>query len=97
LNHSTFLSLPLDGIRILDCQSQDVDYREASLVGADLRGSDFSDSFFIHTDLTRADLRRASNYHISPKTNELRGAKFTLPEAMALLYAMEIEVEDLEG
>lgn len=94
LDHSTFIGLQLTEIQIKDCSAIDVDFREANLSKADLSGTDFSDSLFLDTDLSGADLRTARNYHIPPKQNQLRRAKFTLPEALALLYALEIELGD---
>jgi len=40
--------------------------------------------------LTEADLSKARNYLIDPGLNQLKKAKFSLPEAMSLLYNMDI-------
>jgi len=45
---------------------------------------------FGNTNLTEADLSRACNYRIDPAQNVLGQAKFSLPEAMSLLYSMDI-------
>ena len=49
-------------------------------------------SLFGNTKLVEADLSRARNYQIDPGNNNLKAAKFSLPEAMALLYSMDIEI-----
>jgi uncharacterized protein YjbI with pentapeptide repeats len=90
ISHSTFIGLRLRGIRIRDCVAVDVDFREADLSQADFAGTDLSKSLFSGTDLTEADLSRARNYHIDPAHNVLRQARFSLPEAMALLYSLDI-------
>jgi fluoroquinolone resistance protein len=90
ISHSTFIGLRLRGIQIRDCVAVDVDFREADLSHADFAGTDLSQSLFSHTDLTEADLSRARNYHIDPARNVLRQARFSLPEAMSLLYSMDI-------
>ena len=90
LNHSTFIGLKLQGIQIISCQAVNVDFREADLSNADFSGSDLYESLFIHTNLSGADLSQARNYMIDPGLNELKKAKFSLPEAMALLYNMDI-------
>ena len=90
INHSTFIGLELNGVMIRDCSALDVDFREADLTQSDFSGTDLSGSLFINTNLTRADLSRARNYHIKPEENVLTGAKFSLPEAMSLLYSMDI-------
>jgi uncharacterized protein YjbI with pentapeptide repeats len=74
----------------------DVDFREADLSQADFAGTDLSDSMFVNTDLTEADLSRARNYHIDPSQNVLRQARFSLPEAMSLLYSLDIVLADDE-
>jgi uncharacterized protein YjbI with pentapeptide repeats len=93
IDHSTFIGLSLPAVQIKDCSVVNVDFRETDLSRAILKGSDFSESLFLNTDLTKADLRGAINYHINPETNILAGAQFSLPEAMSLLYAMNIVLE----
>jgi uncharacterized protein YjbI with pentapeptide repeats len=90
ISHSTFIGLRLRGIQIRDCVARDVDFRETDLSYADIGGTDLAESMFIHTDLTEADLSRARNYSIDPGRNVLTKARFSLPEAMSLLYCMDI-------
>jgi len=90
ISHSTFIGLSLKEIVIRDCVARNVDFRETNLTRADLRGTDFEESLFIHTDLTEADFTGAKNYTINASVNRLEGAKFALPEAMALLYGLDI-------
>lgn len=92
LNHSTFLGLNLREIQIKDCVAVDVDFREADLTRADFSGTDLSESLFLNTNLTKADLSSARNYHIAPGQNVLKKARFSLPEALSLLYSMDIEL-----
>ncbi|MBN1317926.1 MAG: pentapeptide repeat-containing protein [Anaerolineales bacterium] len=80
----------LRGIKIQDCVALEVDFREADLTWADLKGIDLSKSMFGSTNLTEADLSSARNYSIAPGQNILKGARFSLPEAISLLYNMEI-------
>lgn len=90
ISHSTFIGLSLKGFQVKDCIATDVDFREADLTKADFAGTDLSESLFLSTNLTEADLSTARNYHIPPEQNILKQAKFSLPEAMALLYSMDI-------
>lgn len=92
LNHSTFLSVPLKQSSLVDCAARNVDFREADLAMADLSGTDLSEALFQGTNLRQADLSRARNYAINPGLNTISGAKFSLPEAMSLLYSMDIEL-----
>lgn len=94
LDHCTFIGLNLKGIQVIDCVALDVDFRESDISGADFTGTDLSDSLFNYTNLSKADLRQACNYNIDPGQNVLKGAKFSLPEAMSLLYNMDIILAD---
>jgi len=97
INHSTFIGLSLKSIQIIDCAAVDVDFREADLSKSDFSGSDLSESLFIHTNLSEANLSQARNYLIDPGLNDLKKAKFSLPEAMSLLYNMDIILTDGEN
>ena len=90
ISHSTFIGLKMPRIQIRDCVAMNVDFREASLVGANFAGTDLSESLFLATDLTGADLSRARNYQIDPSQNVVTKARFALPEAMSLLYGLDI-------
>jgi len=96
LSHSTFLGLSLKGIHIRDCNAADVDFREADLSRADFAGTDLTASLFSNTNLTEADLSGARNYHIVPGQNLLKQARFSLPEALSLLYNLDIVLTDAE-
>lgn len=94
ISHSTFIGLSLKDLKIKDCVAIDVDFREADLSQADFTGTDLSKSLFKDTNLTEVDLSQARNYDIDPGQNILQGTKFSLPEAMSLLYNMEIILTD---
>lgn len=92
LNHSTFIGLGLKGMQIVNCNAVNVDFREADLTGVDFSGSDLTESLFLHTQLREANLTQARNYSIDPGLNDLHAAKFSMPEAISLLYNMDIEL-----
>jgi uncharacterized protein YjbI with pentapeptide repeats len=81
-------------MQIRNCVAIEVDFRDADLSKADFTGSDLSNSIFISTNLREADLSQARNYSIDPGKNTLSQTKFSLPEAMSLLYSMDIVLED---
>ncbi len=97
LNHSTFIGLDLKGIQIKNCVANEVDFREADLSKVNFTGTDLDRSLFNHTNLTEADLSRARNYQIDAGTNILKQARFSLPEAMGLLYSMDIIIEEQDN
>ena len=94
ISHSTFIGLELSDIEITECVATDVDFREADLSEADFRGTDLSESLFVCTNLRQADLREARNYRIAPGENDVTRARFSLPEAMSLLYNLDIDLSE---
>lgn len=94
LNYATFMGLSLEKIILRKCTARDVDFSDANLSKADCRFSDFTNSHFRHTNLSEADFRGASNYFIQPQLNTLKKTRFSLPEAMTLLYNLDIEIGD---
>ena len=94
LNHSTFMGLNLKKMQLVSCLARDVDFTEADLTDADFSRTDFSQSRFNNTNLTRADFRSATNYTISAQFNTVKDARFSLPEAMSLLYGLNIRLDD---
>jgi uncharacterized protein YjbI with pentapeptide repeats len=94
ISHSTFLGLSLREINICGCMAHNADFAEADLSRATCTGTDFADSRFLHTDLTGADFVGARNYAISPTMNVLKRTKFSLPEAISLLYGLDIVLSE---
>lgn len=90
LNHSVFMGLNLEGARLSECVARDVSFEDANLTRADCRGTDFAESRFLHTNLAEADFSGATNYAIAANLNTLKKTKFSLPEAMSLLYSLDI-------
>lgn len=97
LNHSLFMWMNLKRVAITGCTAQEVDFSEADLTGANCTGTDFHNSRFWHTNLTEADLTDAHDYAISPSLNTLKQTRFSLPEAMSLLYNLDIVLTETGG
>jgi fluoroquinolone resistance protein len=53
----------------------------------------FSGSLFDNTNLFKANLKNCINYNINPLNNNIKKAKFSLPEALTLLDAFEIQIQ----
>jgi len=94
LNYSTFVGLTLPDLALIDCVARDVDFSEADLSGAKFAKTDLERSRFWNTNLTGTDFTGAFNYTIDPANNTIKQARFSLPEAMALLYNLEIDLDD---
>ncbi|MEJ2667707.1 MAG: pentapeptide repeat-containing protein [Deinococcales bacterium] len=93
LDFGVFYRCTLEGRRLAHCVAHECDFRNAVLVDAVCRGTDFAGSSFDGADLRGADLRRAKNYVIDVRHTLVKGARFTLPEATALLLGLEIQLE----
>jgi uncharacterized protein YjbI with pentapeptide repeats len=94
INYSGFIGLKLEKIQIEKCTAWEVDFSDANLKQANFKGTDLEKAIFRNSDLTGANFVGALNYFIPPQINKLKGAKFSLPEAMSLLYGLEIVLEE---
>lgn len=94
LNYATFTELDLTKAVITDCLAKEATFAETNLTEANCTRTDFTDSRFVRTNLTKADFRGARNYTIAADLNTLKEAKFSLPEAVALLHGLDIILED---
>jgi len=92
LNYSTFIGLNLQRIRIIECFAKNVDFRDADLRQSDFTLTDLMGSFFMNTNLEKANFTEAKNYTIDISLNKLGKAKFSLPEAVSLLRSLDIEL-----
>ena len=86
------------GVKLGRCQFVDCDLRRADFTGADLRevaldGCELTEAVFEATDLRGADLREAAGYTIDPVRNRVRGARFSLPDALGLLRQFGVRIE----
>ncbi len=97
LNFGSFFGLTLKNLRIIKCTAREVDFSEANFSKADFSGTDLQGSIFRNTTLEEANLVSAKNYSLSPTHNKITKARFSLPEAMALLYNLDIVLADDEG
>ena len=93
ISYSNFRLLKLPKISMIKCEAKDVDFIEADLSGGDFRNTDFENSVFFKTNLTDADFTEAVNYSIDVKNCVLTNARFSLPEALSLLYNLDIIIE----
>ncbi len=92
ISHSSFYNLELQELVIEGCIAHDVDFREADLRRANFKLTDFEKSQFVHTKLYAADFTEAHSYSIDPTQNDIRKAKFSLPDAIHLLDGFDIQI-----
>lgn len=94
LNDSSFFGLSLRELVAVECRAHDVDFTEAELEDADFRHSDLRGAIFHRTCLARADFREATDYRIDVLLNDVKQAKFSLPEAVSLLRGLDIDLSE---
>jgi fluoroquinolone resistance protein len=76
------------GSRLHDARFHGTKLKNAVFSGCDLQGAEF-----VQSDLRHCDFRQARHYQISPLQNQIGKAKFSFPEALALLQAFDIVIE----
>jgi uncharacterized protein YjbI with pentapeptide repeats len=94
LNHSVFIGLDLKEIKISHCSVINANFEETDLSKANCTKSDFKNALFNRTNLTETNFIGAVNYSISSQANTLKKTRFALPEAISLLYNLDIVLED---
>lgn len=82
LSHTSFKKS-----KIREVHFSHTDLSETSFIETDLTGS-----IFHQCNLSNADFRNAKNYTIDIKTNNVKNASFSLPDALVLLDAFEIHL-----
>lgn len=94
ISYSNFSYIKLHSLRLIECVAKEVNFNEADLTEGIFTQTDFSQSIFSNTNLTKADFRKAINYGIDIKFNQLKKAQFSLPEATSLLKSIDIMLEE---
>jgi len=90
VSHSMFILLSLQKMEMVECVAREVDFTGTNLTRANLAKTDFLGSRFVDTNLEYADFSKAVNYSIDPRTNRLKKAVFSMPEAASLLSAFDV-------
>ncbi|PKL81512.1 MAG: hypothetical protein CVV24_14855 [Ignavibacteriae bacterium HGW-Ignavibacteriae-3] len=93
LNDCIFFNMDLRSTNFISCEVHNSDFEQTNLSKGDLTFSDFLNSSFSNTNLSYADFTDARNYRINPAQNNIRKAKFSLPEAIALLDQWDIIIK----
>jgi len=93
LDYSIFQGVEIPSLKMENSSLKDTDLSESKLVNACFSGCNLQNAIFNSSDLSKADFRNAKNYYLDPQYTKIRNAKFSMPEAMSLLSALEIIVE----
>jgi len=93
INYSNFRLLKVPETKIIKCEAKEIDFIETDMNSGNFTDTDFENSVFFKTNLTKADFRGATNYSVDINTCNLKEAKFSLPEALSLLSNLDIIIE----
>lgn len=87
-----FSALKLKKAPFTRCTIRETRFIETDLEAADFAESDLEGSTFHQCNLEKADFTRAKNYNLDPTANKIKGAIFSLPEAVSLLTKIGIRL-----
>jgi fluoroquinolone resistance protein len=87
-----FQGLDIRNMNVIDCSFKDGDFSQSNLAGAVFKNTNLNNTIFNGSDLSEADFREAYGYYIDPSFTKVKKAKFSMPEAMVLFKALEVEV-----
>lgn len=93
LDYSTFQELDAVGFVFRECSMVEVDFSHAVLRRAVFAGSRLDRARFGGADLRDADLRGATGYAIDVRDTQIKGARFSAPDVLALLDPFGIVVD----
>lgn len=93
ISYSGFFGKTIKKAKFIKCLANETDFSECKLAQADFSGTDLENARFSNSDLTQADFKDARNYYIDMQHNKVSKAKFSLPEALALLHPFGIIIE----
>ncbi|NDV28023.1 pentapeptide repeat-containing protein [Desulfovibrio sp. JC010] len=92
MDRCAFSSQNLVKVKFSFCSLKDAAFSDCKLARVKFDDCDFAGCQFHQSDLTSADFSTSRNYFMNAETNNLRKAKFSLPEAVSLLANLEIEL-----
>ncbi|NQT60514.1 MAG: pentapeptide repeat-containing protein [Bacteroidetes bacterium] len=71
-------------------------FENTFLGGASFKRSHFNNTLFHNANLKEASFCKAEGYAIDPRVNDVRKAKFSVPEVLNLLSGVDILISDEE-
>lgn len=91
--YNEFSGMSLAGFDFSSCSFRECVFDSCKLTGASFRAAQLGRSQFSRCDLQGADFREAEGYAIDPAQNQMKGARFSFPDVLALLDSSGIRIE----
>jgi uncharacterized protein YjbI with pentapeptide repeats len=93
LKFNNFIQAFLAKFDFSTCSIMDCFFLECSMNKVNSRNVIFKETNFTECNLSESDFRGATNYSIDILTNNIKKAKFSFPEVIALLDSLDISIE----
>jgi uncharacterized protein YjbI with pentapeptide repeats len=90
LQYCNFSDLNMSRSSFFGSALKDSHFTNTILKEADFRNVDLLGTIFHNCDMSNADFTGATQYGIDPRTNKIKKAKFSFPEAAGLLQAFDV-------
>ncbi len=88
-----FSALKMKKMSFVRCVLRETRFVESQLSEANFEGSDLDGAVFHGCHLEKANFYQAKNYSIDPRTNNIQGAIFSLPEAISLIEGLGVKLK----
>jgi fluoroquinolone resistance protein len=92
LHYCNFSDLNMRNAIFSGCKLWENYFTNTCLLSADFRDTDLLGTTFHNCDLRKADFSTATQYAIDPQTNNIKKAKFSIPEVIGLLRGIDITI-----
>ena len=93
MEYCVFEEMDLTACSFVDSIVKECSFFDCNMEGMELWASDFDQSIFERNNLQNSNFHQSRNYTLNPFNNEIRGARFSAPEALSLLEFLGVEVE----
>lgn len=93
LKYNTFADMAFRKFTFSDNAIQESIFQNCDLTESSFRCCVLEGTQFEGCDIRKADFRESSGYLINITTNKIKNAKFSYPEVIRLLDALEIQIE----
>ena len=93
ISQNSFHLLDLRKMVFKNSLIKDTGFEECNLESATFDNCDLELTSFISNSLVKANFETSRNYFIDPKSNDLKDASFSLPEALSFLSLLPIKIK----
>jgi uncharacterized protein YjbI with pentapeptide repeats len=90
ISNCIFSELKLRKTSFTECELDDCDFYKSDLTEADFTLASLQGTVFENTILEKAIFTDARNYAINPLKNNIKKARFSMPEAISLIESLGI-------